>query len=152
MCIRKAQASDLDQIFELEKQCFQGNLSYSKQQLQYLITRAHSTCFVEEVDSLIQGFIIILYRRRTFTAGIETIDVNPALRRKGIARRLLRAAEEDMKKKKIRKIRLEVSTTNQEAIAFYESEGYTKIALLPKYYIFDHNGSKDAYRMVKLLG
>jgi len=150
-CIRQGRCNDLDQIFELEKKCFQGSLSYSKKQLKYLVTKAHSVCFVQEQNHSIQGFLIILYRQNSTIAGIETIDVDPFFRRKGIGRQLLKAAEQDMKKKGIKKIRLEVSTHNQKAIAFYETEGFKKVALLPKYYFFDHSGSKDAFRMVKQL-
>lgn len=84
-------------------------------------------------------------------AGIETINVDPAHRKKGIGLQLLSAAEEHLRKKGIHKIRLEVATTNHAAITLYEHAGFQKIALLKKYYHYNHEGSRDAYRMVKKL-
>lgn len=84
-------------------------------------------------------------------AGIETINVDPIYRKKGIGLRLLSATEKLLRKKGIHKIRLEVSTTNHTAIKLYENAGFKKIALLKKYYYYDHESSCDAIRMVKKL-
>ena len=84
-------------------------------------------------------------------AGIETINVDPMFRKKGIGLRLLSAAEELLKKKRIKRIRLEVAVTNLAAIGLYENAGFQKSMLLKKYYHFDHQGSRDAYRMIKEL-
>lgn len=147
--IRRATPADLPAIIALEQACFPGPLAYSRRQLRYLLTRAHSTVLVETTDTTLRGFVIILYRHGSRTAGIETINVDPTCQRRGIARQLLTAAETEMRAHGVRRIRLEVSTQNAPALALYYQEGYRKTELLPNYYIFSHHGSRDAFRMVK---
>jgi ribosomal protein S18 acetylase RimI-like enzyme len=149
--IRTATLKDFDRLVELECLCFPKEHAYSRRQLRYLLTKAHSTVLVEEHDKFIRGFLIILYRIGTTVAGIETINVDPAYRNKGIGRRLLTAAEKHLRKKGIRKIRLEVAITNQAALKLYDHAGFKKTVLLRHYYYFDHEGTRNAYRMVKEL-
>jgi ribosomal protein S18 acetylase RimI-like enzyme len=147
--IRKATKADLQAIVNLEKKCFPGPLAYSRQQLHYLLTHAHSTVLVETSDNTLHGFIIILYRKGSTVAGIETIDVDPSFQRCGIASRLLKTAENEMRAQGIRRIRLEVSSQNTPAINLYRHAGYRDSEFLPNYYIYLHHGSRDAFRMVK---
>ncbi|PNX48452.1 MAG: hypothetical protein BV459_02330 [Thermoplasmata archaeon M11B2D] len=149
--IRTATANDLERIVELENLCFPKEHAYSRRQLRYLLTKANSTVFVETSKKVIRGFLVILYREGTTVAGIETINVDPAHQKKGIGQCLLNSAEEHLRKKGIRKIRLEVAITNQAAIILYEHAGFQKIELLRHYYHYYHEGSRDAYRMVKEL-
>jgi ribosomal-protein-alanine N-acetyltransferase len=149
--IRTATAKDLERIVELENLCFPKEHAYSRRQLRYLLAKAHSTVLVETSNRVVRGFLIILYKKGTTVAGIETINVDPAHRNKGIGQRLLSAAEEHLRKKGIRKIRLEVAITNTVAINLYEHVGFQKTRLLRHYYHYYHEGSRDAYRMVKEL-
>ena len=149
--IRTATSEDFERIVELERLCFPKEHAYSRRQLRYLLTKANSTVLVETTGALVRGFLIILYRRGTTVAGIETINVDPVLQKKGVGLRLLTVAEELLRKKGIHTIRLEVAITNQAAIRLYEHAGFQKIMLLKKYYHYDHEGSRDAYRMVKEL-
>jgi len=149
--IRPAYHLDIERIFEIEKKCFKNHLGYSKKQLRYLITKANSTCLVETYDHVIRGFIIILYRRGTKVAGIETVDVDPAFQKQKIGMKLVEAAEKDMKKHGIKNARLEVSTKNMPAIKLYEKAGFKKVESIKNYYIFEHDGSRDVFRMVKEL-
>jgi ribosomal-protein-alanine N-acetyltransferase len=146
-----ASPNDLERIIAIEKICFPKELAYTRRQLRYLLMKANSTVLIEKNGTLLRGFIIILYRRGTKVAGIETINVDPEYRKKGIGHRLLTTAEERIRKKGFQKIRLEVSTTNHAAIALYKNAGFKKTALLKKYYSYDHEGSRDAIRMVKEL-
>lgn len=149
--IRNASLKDLSQIMNLEHKCFPGKIAYSRRQFRYLLTKAHRTFLVETFNGTLRGFIIILYKKRTIIAGLETIDVDPAYQKQGIGLRLLRAAEQEMKQKGITKIRLEVSPGNLAAIALYEKEGFKTISHLKNYYYYDHKGSRDAIRMIKEL-
>jgi len=149
--IRTATPDDFERIVELENQCFPKVHAYTRRQLHYLLIKANSTVLVETTGTLVRGFLIILYRTSTTVAGIETINVDPMFRKKGIGLRLLSASEKLLRKKGIRKIRLEVAITNQAAIKLYEHAGFQKTMLLKNYYHYDHEGSRDAYRMVKEL-
>lgn len=149
--IRRASSSDLDKIIELERKCFPNEIAYSPNQLNYLITRANGQSLTETSEDVLRGLIIVLYRRGTTVAGIETLNVDPMFQGKGIAKRLLIAAEEEMHPLGIKKIRLEVSTTNHPALNLYEKMGYEKILFLKNYYQLKHNGTRDAFRMIKEL-
>jgi ribosomal protein S18 acetylase RimI-like enzyme len=149
--IRKASFDDFERIVDLENTCFASDLAYTRRQLRHLLTKANSTVLVETTNTIVRGFIIILYRKGTRVAGIETINVDPAFRKQGVGLRLLNAAEECLRKKGIHKIRLEVSTTNNAAIILYENAGFKKIALLKNYYLYKHDSSRDAFRMIKEL-
>jgi len=147
--VRTASPDDFERIVELEHACFEGDLAYSRRQLQYLVFSANSTVLVETAHGVIRGFLIVLYRTGSSVAGIETVNVDPAYRKRGVAARLFATAEEDIRKKGAKKIRLEVSTTNHAAIILYKRAGFKKIGLLKNYYVFTHGGSRDAIRMVK---
>jgi ribosomal protein S18 acetylase RimI-like enzyme len=149
--IRKASSDDFERIVDLENACFASDLAYTRRQLRHLLTKANSTVLVETTNTIVRGFIIILYRKGTRVAGIETINVDPAFRKQGVGLRLLNAAEECLRKKGIHKIRLEVSTTNNAAIILYENAGFKKTTLLKNYYLYKHDGSRDAFRMIKEL-
>jgi len=149
--IRKASIRDFERIVEIENACFKKNLAYNRRQLRYLLTKAHSSILIETDDITIRGFIIILYRKGTKIAGIETVNVDPLFRKQGIAKQLLKAAEQDIRKKGMKKIRLEVSTTNQAALKLYESMGFKKTGFLKNYYLYNHEDSLDAIRMIKIL-
>lgn len=149
--IRRATTLDLPRIIDLERSCFGEHIAYSSKQINYLITRANSNCLVETYEDELRGFIIVLYKRGTGVAGIETINVDNQYRGKGIAKRLLFTSEEDMMHKGIRKIRLEVSMGNTSAVNLYQKSGYRIASILKDYYYFEHFGTHDAYRMVKEL-
>ncbi len=149
--IRKISQDDLDEIIKLEQKCFNSYIAYTPKQLKYLIIKANSNCLAESFEEILRGFIIILYKQKSQIAGIETLNVDPRFQGNGIGKKLLKAAEEDMHKKCIKKIRLEVSTSNTIALKLYEKSGFRKIALIKNYYNYEHFGTQDAFRMVKEL-
>ena len=69
----------------------------------------------------------------------------------GIGAKLLEAAETDMKQKYMKYAQLEVSEGNSVALKLYQKAGYVFKENLRNYYRYDHNGTRNAVRMVKLL-
>jgi len=149
--IRKANPNDIAEIVEVEKKCFPGPTAYTKSQLAYLVLKANSTSLVEYDSGRLSGFVIILYRKVSQIAGIETIDVDPAYKNRGVGQRLLQAAEDDMKRRGVCFSQLEVSEGNKAAIGLYQKAGYQQKEKLCNYYVFEHNGTRDAVRMIKAL-
>jgi ribosomal protein S18 acetylase RimI-like enzyme len=146
-----ASANEIDTIVEIEQKCFPGKVGYSKRQLEHLILNANSDCLVEKQDSVIRAFLIITYNQRSLTCNIETIDVDPAFKNRGIGLKLLEAAEIDMKRRGMRWSQLEVSEGNEAALKVYKKAGYTFKERLEGYYKFEHNGTRNAIRMIKSL-
>jgi ribosomal protein S18 acetylase RimI-like enzyme len=135
----------------LENHCFGALLAYSRRQLKYLLTNARSCSLVETSNQEIRGFIIILYRKRSTVAAIETLDVDPRYHGQGIGLRLLKAGEEEVIAAGMKSIRLEVSINNLPALRLYEKAGYRTTEFLSYYYLNQHDGTRHAYRMVKRL-
>ena len=146
-----AKADEIDAIVEIEKKCFPGKVAYSKRQLEYLIFNVNSDCLVEKENGILRAFLIVTYRQRSLTCNIETIDVDPAFKNRGIGLKLLKAAETDMKRRGMRWSQLEVSEGNEAALKLYKNAGYRFKERLEGYYEFEHNGTRNAIRMVKEL-
>ncbi len=125
----------LDRLYEIEKQCFDEE-AFSKQQIAYLIRDYNSIGLVARLDNEIVGFAIagIEVRRNARFGHILTVDVAPAYRRKGIAKKLLTQIEDLFKQKDVRECRLEVREKNTAALSLYEKLGYKKVGRLEKYY------------------
>jgi len=149
--IYTANANEIDTIVEIEQKCFPGKVGYSKRQLEHLILNANSDCLVEKQDGVIRAFLIVTYNQRSLTCNIETIDVDPAFKNRGIGLKLLKAAEIDMKRRGMRWSQLEVSEGNDAALKVYNKAGYTFKERLEGYYKFEHNGTRNAIRMIRTL-
>ncbi|MBR0212228.1 MAG: ribosomal protein S18-alanine N-acetyltransferase [Alphaproteobacteria bacterium] len=78
------------------------------------------------------GFIV--YRIAVDEAEIITIGVNPEMRRQGIASAMIGIIEKTLLNQGIKKIFLEVATTNTPAKKLYENMGFKVVGLRPKYY------------------
>lgn len=78
---------------------------------------------------------------------IMTIGVLSAYRRRGVARSLLESAISHLKQssEKISELLLHVQTTNEDALAFYEANGFKRVALYKRYYKQPHVVPPDAY-------
>ena len=146
-----ANKDEIDAIVKIENKCFPGKVAYSKRQLEYLILNANSDCLVEKEAGVIRAFLIVTYRQKSLTCNIETIDVDPAFKNRGIGLKLLKAAETDMKRRSMHWSQLEVSEGNKAALKVYKNAGYTVKERLEGYYKFEHNGTRNAIRMVKEL-
>ena len=78
------------------------------------------------------GFIV--YRIAADEAEIITIGVNPETRRSGIASAMIGIIKKTLKSQGVKKIFLEVSSTNMSAQKLYENCGFKVVGLRPKYY------------------
>lgn len=81
-------------------------------------------------------------------AHLVLLAVEPKLRRRGLARRMLRWLEKSAQIAGIGEIDLEVRADNTGARQFYRVEGFSRGEYLPGYY----QGREAAYRMSKKLG
>ena len=84
-------------------------------------------------------------RRRGVEMGwIATICVHPDFRRQGLAKQLLRTCEEALN---VRRVRLSLRVSNEEARRLYERLGYTEVDRWLRYY----RGGEDGIVMEKWL-
>jgi ribosomal protein S18 acetylase RimI-like enzyme len=134
---------------QIEKACFPGELAYSREHMRELLSSRNSATFVEEDGRGVRGYVTAVFEPGTGVAGIETIGVSPDARGEGVGKRLLSAAESLMASRGVKVSRLEVSTGNAAAISLYSKAGYTVKCEIPDYYIYEHDGTRDAYLMEK---
>ena len=112
-------------LSDLHKKCF-PNKPWSADDFRDL---KQSGC---EIIMSENGFIV--YRIVVDEAEIITIGVNPEKRRLGIASAMLGIIEKTIKNQCVKKIFLEVSSTNTPAQKLYENCGFKVVGLRPKYY------------------
>lgn len=145
--IRFAKKDDLKQMALIEDASFKDG-HYSKDQLLYEYKENPFAKILVNEDKVVNGFLIYMV---TFnSATIIQIAVDPKVRRKGIATKLLNAMDKELLKQgygKVENVTLEVRSTNTHAIKLYSKNGYKKNHIKKKYY---DNGD-DAIYMMKVL-
>lgn len=84
------------------------------------------TCFVAEIDDVIEGIALVYTRYSTWKGEVlhlEDLIVSEKCRGKGLGTQLLDAVVTFGKEKGVRRVSWEVLDWNEPAIAFYEKKG-----------------------------
>lgn len=142
MHLRPYQPTDFPTLYAIEEACFQPPIRYSRVYLQRLIARRDSTTWVAEADGEIAGFTIVEWSDDPAAgriAYIQTIEVAPTFRRRGVASELLRRAEESARAARANLLWLHVESTNEAAIRLYHAHGFAKQGSEPHYYARGRN-------------
>lgn len=148
--LREVERRDFEALYELDQQCFEPGIAYSREEMTAFLTAPHSLALLAESTSgATIGLIVAEVRRKAEerVGHIVTIDVAAAMRRKGLGRALLFAVEKRLKEAGIERVRLEVAVNNEGAQRFYSLEGYLRIGRIEGYYL----DRLDAYVMEKRL-
>ena len=141
--IRRSGLMDIDSLEEIERKCFEYG-KFSRSVLTGFLRHPLSITLVAEDEKIFASEIIMFHRR---SLEIASIAVLPEMRRKGIARSLLREAEKIGGMKNVSDLTLHVDTGNAGAIELYRSEGFLIELTVPDYY----GKGKSAIYMVKKL-
>ena len=94
---------------------------------------------------MLEGFILV--RRTVEEAEVLTLAVDPAHRRRGLARRLLDHALEALRQRGTISCFLEVAIDNQAARGLYAGAGFTQVATRRDYYQRPNGARADAIVM-----
>ena len=146
---RPMEERDLDQVFEIDKECFpaernpapyKNDLLYNDM-AHYLVARDGN-----ENDSPIVG--VIGFWMMAGEAHIITIAVRHDRRRQGIADMLLNSALDTARSLEAFAMTLEVRKSNLEAQALYAKQGFTERGIRKNYY---DEVKEDAVIMTKEL-
>ncbi len=126
--IRKVTIEDYDQLLALWNSTEQSRRALnpvddSREGIERYLKRNPDTCFAAVSDGKIIGVILTGHDGRR--AIIHHMCVHPDHRRMGIAGRLVKEAEQALKKEGIQKIFGLVFKDNETANAFWESQGYS---------------------------
>ncbi len=139
--IRSAGVADLDALYQLEILCF-AERRFQPQHLMYILRNPRASTFVYENGGVLGSLTL---QDEDGVVRILSVAVHPAYRRRGIGRTLMTTAEEIARRFGAREVRLEASTKNEDAVAFYRDLGYEIVGTLRKYYSW----GDDAYAMRK---
>jgi [ribosomal protein S18]-alanine N-acetyltransferase len=137
VALRDYRRTYLDAMYRLDQDCFS---------LEFRFDRGSMRVFAEEPDAIVRvaeisngeiiGFVIvhiepIKLKKRAY---VVTLDVAEGYRRRGLAGRLLRDAEERATATGARWMELHVFTGNEGAIRFYERSGYGRVGVRRRFY------------------
>lgn len=131
--LRDYRRSDFESMWELDQQCFEPGISYSRSELRAFLSRKTAETIVAERQGRVVAFVLGL-RRGPTEGHVITLDVAASARRQGVGRRLLAELERRFRAAGARRVLLETAVANTSAIAFYERLGYRKVARLAGYY------------------
>jgi ribosomal-protein-alanine N-acetyltransferase len=106
--------------------------SWSEESLRDCLSWDDAISLVSESNKRVSGFLI--GRRVHEEAEILNIAVLPENRRRGEGSTLFVAALEQFRKKRVRRVFLEVRESNAGAIAFYKEHGFSETGRRPHYY------------------
>jgi len=121
----------LEQIAELEKQCFSDPWS-----LRSITSELHnglSLWIVAEQDGTVAGYVGS--QSVLGEADMMNLAVAPTFRRQGIGRKLVETLIERLKEKGTHILVLEVRASNEPAIALYHALGFVQVGRRPNYYV-----------------
>ncbi len=117
-------------VAQIERDCFADPWSEAglEEELHNPLARFIVAEHFDEVRGYLGAHIVV------DEMGITNIAVSPQFRRQHVARALLHDAREAAIKKNLYRITLEVRVSNEAAIALYESMGYVKDGIRPRFY------------------
>ena len=132
---------DFDALYALEELCFEPPVRYSRRYMRLLVSRSNSATWIAEEDGRMTGFAIVEWaeRKNGVTAYIQTIEVAPEARNRGVGRELLSRIEGSARLAGACLIWLHVDVTNAGAIRLYEVNGYRCEGRQENYYPRGHS-------------
>src|ERR1700733_7771016 len=128
MLYRPYQPADFAQLYAVEELCFEPAFRFSRALMRKLVANPNSATWIAIENEKLAGFAIVDWATvpKGTVAYIQTIEVHPALRRRGIAHELMRLAEESARAVGAAAIWLHVDVENAAAIQLYEGRGYAR--------------------------
>ena len=145
MIITEMNATHVSQVAALEKLCFAD--PWSEMSIASELQNLWSYWLVAVSDDRVVGYIGS--QSSIDEADVMNVAVHPEHRRQGIAEDLICTLVEELKKRGIHALLLEVRATNAPAIALYEKLGFQQVGLRKNYY---RNPKEDALILRKEWG
>lgn len=126
MHYRLYKPEDFEALYAIEQTCFQPPYRFGRGYMRKLVQGRNTATWIAEEDLNLAGFAIVEWtaRERVVTAYIQTIEVAPGLRNRGVGGELLRRAEESVRAANAAVLWLHVDVRNTAAMSLYEAHGY----------------------------
>jgi ribosomal protein S18 acetylase RimI-like enzyme len=126
MLYRLYQPEDFGRLYPLEELCFELPERFSRRYMRQLVSRSNTATWIAEEDGQMAGFAIVEWNQEPgeVIAYIQTIEVAPEARGRGVGRELLGHTESSARLAGACLIWLHVREANANAIRLYEAHGY----------------------------
>jgi [ribosomal protein S18]-alanine N-acetyltransferase len=141
MDYRLYRSDDFARLYEIEEICFEPPHRFGRRYMRSLISHPASATWIAEESGVMAGFAIVHWSTDPHScehagnsAYVQTLEVDPAFRRHGIARALLRRLETSASQAGASLIWLHVDAANAPAIALYSDAGYVRQGSADHYY------------------
>lgn len=121
---------DLDRIMEIENVSFSS--PWTRQCYLELTPLESISFFVVKEDDVLLGYM--LYQTWGEELELHTIAVDPKMRRKGVARKMMAHMIDDADRRGVLRIFLQVRPSNAAARSLYQSFGFSVIGVRKAYY------------------
>ncbi len=132
--LRRGSAADLEAMFRLDVLCFAEPFRFSRDAMRRFATRKNAGVYVVEGGGEQAGFVIVQVEGGGTVGYVVTLDVRPEMRREGVARQLMEAAERHAREAGAAQMMLHVYAGNAGAVAFYERAGYERLGMEAEFY------------------
>jgi ribosomal-protein-alanine N-acetyltransferase len=139
--LRRCQALDVEEIYEVETKSFKPDDVYSIELLKFLCAYCNDHSYVYVADGKIIGYIITCIEGGA--AHVISIATDPQYRRRGVGKSLLCTALNLLAKGEVQEVFLEVRVTNEAALSLYRAAGFELVEILRNYY----SDGEDGYRL-----
>jgi ribosomal-protein-alanine N-acetyltransferase len=135
MLYRLFKPEDFDALYAIEEICFQPPFRFGRRYMRRLIDAPNSATWIAE-DGRMAGFAIAEWTQEwaSVSAYLQTIEVGPEHRSRGVGSELLCRAESSMHAAGASTFWLHVDASNARAIRFYETRGYALCGTEDDYY------------------
>lgn len=137
---RRYKPEDFTQLYAIEEVCFKPPHRFGRRYMRQLVASSNAVTWIAEEDGRMVGFAIVEWAgesNRTI-AYIQTIEVAPDRRGKGIGRELLHRIEDSACAAGAQAVWLHVQERNANAIRLYEENGYLNEGREEDYYAPGH--------------
>lgn len=134
--LRRATPADLDPIMAIESSVFAPD-DWSRESMASELADPHGyylVAFPPDEPQRLEGYAGLRSPRGAEQADIQTIAVVPSARRGGLGRVLMGSLIAEARSRGAAEVFLEVRADNPGAQALYESLGFERLAVRPRYY------------------
>ena len=140
MLFRLYRPQDFSQLYAIEQACFQPPFRFPRRYMRQLVDSHAAATWIAEEDQQMAGFAIVDWTRElTRESGqaiayIQTVEVTPTHRNRGIANELLRRIESSAGAAGATALWLHVAEQNAAAIRLYQAHSYLPQGREENYY------------------
>jgi ribosomal protein S18 acetylase RimI-like enzyme len=136
MIFRPYRPEDFDALFAIEVLCFKPPFRFGRWYMRDLLQRRNAAAWIAEESGSLAGFAIVEWTEEEvgLAAYIQTIEVAPEARSRGVGRELLARVEGSALHEGADLIWLHVDEQNSVALRLYEAMGYTARDRVEDYY------------------